>query len=80
MSTEEKCLIAEYVGEAIIGSALGIGLTKCVLPKCSPAEQVVVTLGGGIMGWMAGRAFAKQFLKFCDAIFDTEFEDIRDEL
>lgn len=81
MTIEKKCEIAEQVCEFTLGAAIGIVTTGCVLPKCKNGlEKAVVMLGTGIGGWMIGRSFAKQFYKFCDVVFDTDFSDITDVL
>lgn len=76
MDTEMKCLIAEKVGEGILGYAIGTAVANTILPKCETKHEVVaLAIGTGIVSWMTGRAFAKQFLKFCDEMFDTDFKD-----
>lgn len=81
MDTETKCMIAEAIGEAMLGGAIGVGLVNHVYPKCdSNTEKVIMTLGTMVGSWMIGRAFGKQFYKFCDSAFDTDFEDIIDSL
>lgn len=76
MDTEMKCLVAETVGEGILGYTIGTAVSKLLIPKCeTKTEMVALALGTGIVSWMAGRTFAKQFLKFCDEMFDTDFED-----
>lgn len=81
MKTETKCLIAEAVGEVMLGGAIGVGLVNHVYPKCdNKTEKVVMTLGTMVGGWMIGRAWAKTFYKFCDGVFDVDFEDIIDAL
>lgn len=73
--TMKKCVVAEQVCEVLIGGASAIILNKTVIPKCNGLETIVVGLGGSVLGWMVGRGFAKQFYKFCDATFDTEFKE-----
>lgn len=81
MNTEVKCIIAEGIGEIMLGGAIGVGLVNHVYPKCeSNTEKVIMTLGTMVGGWMIGRAFGKQFYKFCDSTFNTDFEDIIDHL
>lgn len=80
MTKEEKCMIAETIGEAILGAAIGVCLDKTVMPKCNGCEKAVVALGTAVGGWMIGRSFAKTFYKFCDGVFDTEFEDAIEKL
>lgn len=73
MDKHVQCMIAEKIGEGLIGYAIGTALTKTILSKCNTTEKVFVTLGGTVLAWTAGRAFAKTFFKFCDNQFDTEF-------
>lgn len=75
MDKQVACIAAEFVCEAFIGGALGIGVNKLVVPHCNKAEKAVVTVGTSILGWAIGREFAKKFYKFCDAKFDTEFNE-----
>lgn len=71
-----KCVVAEQICELLIGGAIGIGVSKTVMPKCNIAEKVVVTLGSALVTYMIGNAFGKKFYKFCDTTFDTEFGDL----
>lgn len=81
MEKEVKCLLAEQVGEVILGGSLALILDKTVLPKCdNGAEKLLVTAGGMIGGWMLGREWAKKWYKFCDSAFDTDFEDVYEDL
>lgn len=73
METEQKCKIAEQIGEFVLGMAVGAVLNNTVLPKCNKFEKAIVVTGAGISSWMLGRTFAKHFYKFCDAAFDTDF-------
>lgn len=75
MTKTEKCMIAEQVGEALLGAASGIIIQKTVIPKCNKGEQILVTLGAAVGGWMLGRTFGNMFYKFCDDVFDTGFND-----
>lgn len=72
MTTREKCMIAEQVGEVLLGAAGGIILKNTVLTKCNKCEQVFVTLGSAVGMWVLGRAFGKTFYRFCDDTFNTE--------
>ena len=76
MNKEIKCFIAEQVGEVFLAGATFIALKKTVFPKCSTGEQLVVTLGSTIGVWAVSRSVAKKWFKFCDDMFDTEFDDI----
>ena len=81
MKTETKCMIAETVGELMLGGAVSIVLQNHVYPECdNKTEKVIVTLGTMVGSWMLGRAWAKTFYKFCDGVFDADFEDIIDAL
>ena len=81
MEKETKCMLAEQVGEVIIGGSLAVIIGKTVLPKCDNGfEKLVVSAGGAIGGWMLGREWAKKWLKFCDTAFDTDFEDVYEDL
>lgn len=80
MTTEKKCVIAEHVGEALIGGAIAVGLNKANDHLDSGVEKALLTGGVLVGSWMAGRAFAKQFFKFCDVAFGTEFKNITDAL
>ena len=77
MNVYKKCEIAEQVGEVLMGGAMGLLLTNHVYPKCeNNLEKIVITLGAGVGGWVAGRVWAKHFYKFCDVAFDTDHEEI----
>ena len=80
MDKEAKCVLAEQVGEVFIGATIATCVEKVVFPHCNPAEKLVVGVGTMIGSWMVGRAWAKQFYKFCDAAFDTDFEDVTEQL
>lgn len=80
MDKETKCVLAEATCELVLGAAIGVGLNKFVLPKCDAIEKVVVTAGTCVGGWMLGRGFAKQFYKFCDYAYGTDFSDIIENL
>ena len=75
MDKHVKCLVAEQIGEVLIGSTIAIGLNKTVIPHCNTAEKVVVAMGAAVGGWMVGRAFGKKFFNWCDDVFDTEFNE-----
>ena len=75
MKKETKCLIAEFVGEAFMGTAIATVLTKFVYSKCDKVEKIMVTVGTLPVSWMLGRAWAKKWLKFCNETFDTNFDD-----
>lgn len=76
MTTEQKFVVAEQIGEALLGGAIGITVTNVVFPKCDNAfEKAVVLLGTSIGSWMIGRTFCKHLAKFCDDAFDTELSD-----
>ena len=81
MEKETKCMIAGYVGEAIIGSAIGVTVRQVVFPKLdNTSDKLTVALGSMIGTWMISRKWQKQWLKFCDNVFDTDFEEIHEEL
>ena len=73
MKKESKCQIAEFLGEAFIGGAMGIITRRTILPKCNKGEQLIVGLGSMIIGGMIGRSFYKGFYKACDEIVGTDF-------
>lgn len=79
-ATEKKCMVVEQVCEAVIGGAIGIILETTVFPKCNDVEKIVVTLGAGVAGFFAGRAFAKKFYKYCDDFHGTDFSDVIETL
>ena len=81
MTNETKCVIAEQVLEGLMGGAIGIALTKFVLPKCNVTEKVVVTLGTCVGSWVLGRELGKKFYKWCDDnVEDVDFEDVINDL
>lgn len=81
MKKETKCKIGEVVGEVVLGLAVGVVTDNIVYPKCNnKIEKIAVTLGTGVGSWMLGRAWAKTYYKFCDEVFDTDFEDVIDAL
>jgi len=80
MDKETKCVLAEAACELVLGAAIGVGLNKFVLPKCDPVEKVVVTAGTCVGSWMLGRGFCKQFYKFCDGVFGTDFGDVIEQM
>ena len=81
MEKETKCIITERICECFIGGTVGIIASDHVLPKCENNFDKVVVTGGALIGsFMIGRAFTKQFLKFCDSVFGTDFKDVTDEM
>lgn len=81
MNKETMCKVGEVAGEVILGLATGVAVENIVYPKCNnKLEKVAVTLGTGIGSWMIGRVWAKHYYKFCDVVFDTDFEDMIDAL
>lgn len=73
MTTKDKCVVAELVGEVLLGGAIATCLNKTVIDKCDKSEKTLVVLGGLVGSFTVGRAFAKTFYKFCDEVFDTDF-------
>lgn len=81
MEKETKCMIGEQVGEALIGGAMSVVITKTIFPKLNGfGEKFVVTAGSGVGAWIIGRAWAKSWFKFCDQVFDTDFEDVYEKM
>ena len=81
MEKETKCMIGEQIGEVIIGGSMGIITKNMILPHCDTVcEKIIVSLGAGLGGFVIGRKWAKQWFKFCDATFDTDFEDVCETL
>lgn len=73
MKKESKCQIAEFLGEAFLGGAIGIIARRTILPKCNKHEQLIVCLGSLVICGMAGRSFGKGFYKMCDDVIGTNF-------
>lgn len=73
MNVKTKCVIAENIGEALIGGAVGICLNKTIIPKCNKFETLVVIGGAAIGAGIVGNKFGKGFYKFCNDVFDTDF-------
>ena len=65
MEKRDVVELAETICEVMVGGAIGIGLKKTILPKCTPMENIVVTLGGGVMSWMIGRTLYKELMEAC---------------
>ena len=81
MHKETACVVGEFVGEVVLGAALGTAVNKTIMSKCdNPVEKGVIYLGTLVGGWMVGRVWAKQWYKFCDAAFDTDFEEVIENL
>lgn len=77
MTTETKCVVAEQVCEGLMGLAAGTVVANYIIKHdCNAVEATVLTLGAMIAQWSVGRAFGKQFYKFCDNTFDTDFKDV----
>lgn len=75
MDVKKKCEIAETIGELVLGGAIGIVSANAIDAVCENTFSKVLVTGGVVVGsWMAGRAFAKQFYKFCNAAFNTDFD------
>ena len=73
MTKEAKCMIAEQVGEFIIGMGIGTCLIKIVLPKIDGnVNKVVVYTAGVLAGFPIGHAYAKSFYKICDLNLGTD--------
>lgn len=76
MTTESKLMIAETIGEGLIGGAIGVVVVNNILPECdNKHDKVLVTAGGIIVSWLLGRKFAKEFYEWGDAVFDTDMSD-----
>ena len=73
MKKESKCQIAEFLGEAFIGGAMGIITRRTILPKCNKGEQLIVGLGSLVITGMIARSFGKEFFKICDDMIGTNF-------
>ena len=73
MKKESKCQIAEFLGEAFIGGAMGIITRRTILPKCNKHEQLIVGLGSLVITGMIARSFGKEFFKICDDMIGTNF-------
>ena len=71
MKKESMCQIAEILGEAFLGGAIGIITRKTILPKCNKHEQLIVCLGSLVICGMVGRSFGKGFYKMCDNMVGT---------
>lgn len=80
MTKQQKCMLAETIGECVLGGAIATCLNKTVMDKCNGGEKALVVLGGMVLSFTAGRAFGKAFYKFCDDTFDTDFEDMIERL
>ena len=81
MEKETKCVIGEQIGEVLIGGAIAIVVDKTIFPKLDGFRDEFIVTAGTIVGtWMIGRAWAKSWFKFCDAVFDTDFEDVYEML
>lgn len=77
METKEKvCIAVEIASELAMGAAISILQRKFVDPHLSKGEKILVDIGTMPAAWMLGRSFAKMWYKFCDAAFDTDFEDV----
>lgn len=77
MDKEVKCMIAEGVGEAVVGYTIG----KCVghvMKGCNTFEQIVLGTGSFLIGYTIGKVFGREFYKFCDTAFDTDMTDYID--
>jgi hypothetical protein len=76
MTNEKKYQIAEAVGEVLIGGAIGTYVNKTVdYDECNCLEKAALVGGVAVLGWMAGRTFAKQLAKFWDVKFGTELSE-----
>lgn len=73
MKKESKCQIAEFLGEAFIGGAMGIITRRTILPKCDKGEKLIVGLGSLVITGMIARSFGKEFFKICDDMIGTNF-------
>ena len=81
MEKETKCMIGEQIGEVLIGGAMAVIINKTIFPKLDGfGDKLIVTAGTSVGAWMIGRAWAKSWLKFCDQAFDTDFEDVYEEM
>ena len=75
MDVKKKCEIAETIGELVLGGAMGVLSAKAMDTVCENTFEKVLVASGAVVGsWMTGRAFAKQFYKFCNAAFNTDFD------
>ena len=74
-------MVAEQIGEVLIGSAIGVIVDKTLLDKCNLREGLVVAGGATVMTWMIARAFGKQFYKWCDsAIPGADFKETIEQM
>ena len=81
MTTETKCVVAETVCEGLMGLAAGTVIANYAIKHdCNAVETTVLTLGAMVVQWSVGRAFAKQFYKYCDNSFGTDFKDVIEQL
>lgn len=78
MKKESICQIAEFLGEAFLGGAIGIITRRTILPKCDKHERLIVCLGSLVVCGMAGRSFGKEFYKMCDDVVGTNFYEEND--
>lgn len=74
LNTTEKCLLAEFTGEIIYGTAIGITVNNTIFPKCNNTiEKLIVCCGAGIFTWYTARKIGEEFYDFCDKTYDTNF-------
>jgi hypothetical protein len=70
---ETACVVAEVIGEVVMGLAVGVLQQKCTNPKLTKVEKVIVDIGSVPACWMLGRAWGRTWFKFCDNVLGTEF-------
>ena len=81
MTTETKCIIAEQVCEGLMGMAAGTVVANYAKNhNCNAIETIGLSLGAMVAQWSVGRAFGKQFYKFCDGTFGTDFKDVIEKM
>lgn len=85
MSEDKKdmlCNAGEFMGEVIMGYAVGKLIANHVSPKCKNGfEETMITAASCIAMWtFCRKSWAPTWYKFCDVAFGTDHECIIEKL
>ena len=75
MTTKDKILIAEKVGEFALGWAIGSIAATTTKPK-GIVDTVLCTVGTAALSFTVGRIFQKEFEEYCEEAFDVDMKHI----